>query len=395
MGRGRNRLKNGWVSLEKRRNPHRWVAHWYLNSTYESNGVIRYRQGSHVLGFKIKGDLPTRSAALAKWAKIREGIIAPPAEVAAPDPAATFASFVKSNFIPERESGWKPRSRERFEYLHSKMDSEFGAQRLADLDRLRLQQFLDRLALDYCHDTVHLAHTYLRAIFRLAVDEGRLQKNPARTLAIPKITRDRDETILSLESVQQFEDELDGANRIIWQLFSRCGLRAGEVFGLQWPDLEPDHALRIRRIYARGKVSEPKTKKSKGTVAVPAAVYRELLKLRGSAEDDDTEGMWIFPSSRKRHGRLMPIDYHNWLNRVLKPLGERLGIRVNHQILRRTFASLAYNSGGELKDIQAQMRHASVNTTANIYTKPIPKSVRAAVEALDRRIRRRARAKRP
>jgi hypothetical protein len=48
--------------------------------------------------------------------------------------------------------------------------------------------------------------------------------------------------------------------------------------------------------------------------------------------------------------------------------------------------SLAYNTGGDLKDIQAQMRHASVNTTANIYTKPIPKRVRKAVEALDRRI---------
>ena len=232
MGRGRNRLKNGWVSLEKRRSPHRWVAHWYLNSTYVSNGVIRYRQGSHVLGFRTKDDLPTRSAALAKWAKIREGIVAPPAELA-PDGDATFVSFVKSKFIPEREAGWRPRSKERFEYLYSKMKSAFGAERLANLNRARLQQFLDRLALDYCHDTVHLAHTYLRAIFRLAVDEGWLPKNPARTLMIPKSTRDRDETILSVESVQRLEDELNGSNKTIWQLLSRCGLRAGEVFGLQ------------------------------------------------------------------------------------------------------------------------------------------------------------------
>jgi integrase len=272
------------------------------------------------------------------------------------------------------------------------MKSAFGSERMADLDRARLQQFLDRLAKDYCYDTVHLAHTYLRAIFRLAVDEGWLPKNPARTLAVPKTTRDRDETILSLESVQLFEDELNGSDRIIWQLLSRCGLRAGEVFGLQWQDLRQDQALRIQRIYARGKVSELKTKKSKASIAVPAAVYREVLKMRESTSDT-SEGRWLFPSSRKRRGTLMPLDYHNWLNRVLKPLGDRLGIRVNHQILRRTFASLAYNTGGDLKDIQAQMRHASVNTTANIYTKPILKSVRRAVEALDRRIRRRGQAK--
>src|SRR5215471_5218039 len=291
-----------------------------------------------------------------------------------------------------RLRAWRPRSRERFEYLYSKMKSAFGPERLADLDRARLQQFLDRLALEYCHDTVHLAHTYLRAIFRLAVDEGWLPKNVARTLSIPKTTRDRDETILSLESIQQFEDELDGSDRIIWQLLSRCGLRAGEVFGLQWQDLAQDQALRIQRIYARGKVTEPKTKKSKASIAVPAAVFREVLKLRESTSDT-SEGKWLFPSSRKRRGTLMPLDYHNWLNRILRPLGERLGIRVNHQILRRTFASLAYNTGGDLKDIQAQMRHASVNTTANIYTKPIPKSVRKAVEALDRRIRKHGQAK--
>lgn len=83
----------------------------------------------------------------------------------------------------------------------------------------------------------------------------------------------------------------------------------------------------------------------------------------------------------------MPVDYHNWLTRILKPVSKKLGIRVNHQILRRTFATLAFNSGGDLKDIQAQMRHSHVNTTANVYTKSIPESVRNAVEALDQRIR--------
>jgi len=83
----------------------------------------------------------------------------------------------------------------------------------------------------------------------------------------------------------------------------------------------------------------------------------------------------------------MPLDYHNWLNRVLRPVAGKLGIRVNHQILRRTFASLAYNTGGDLKDIQAQMRHSSINTTANVYTKPVPKSVKEAIETLDREIR--------
>jgi integrase len=52
--------------------------------------------------------------------------------------------------------------------------------------------------------------------------------------------------------------------------------------------------------------------------------------------------------------------------------------------MRRTFATLANEAGGDLKDIQAQRRHAKSATTADIYGQPIPKSVRQSMEALDR-----------
>ena len=75
MGRGRKLLRNGWISLDKRYSPHRWVAHWYTGESYTSVGASRYRQRSHVLGFKTKDDLPTKSAAESKWAKIRDRTI--------------------------------------------------------------------------------------------------------------------------------------------------------------------------------------------------------------------------------------------------------------------------------------------------------------------------------
>jgi integrase len=51
--------------------------------------------------------------------------------------------------------------------------------------------------------------------------------------------------------------------------------------------------------------------------------------------------------------------------------------------MRRTFATLANEAGGDLKDIQAQMRHSRSATTADIYVQPIASSVRRSVEALD------------
>lgn len=393
MSRNRNRHRDGWVTLEKRCSPHRWVVHWYLDETYTVAGKQRFRQASHVLGFKTKDDLPTKSAAESRWARQRDKILAQrvglsvvPKTVAGEPTIPTFAHFVRTRFVPARQSGWKRRSRERFEYVFAKMEAEFGAAPVTGISRVDLQQYLDRLALRYSHDTVHISLTYLRAIFEQAVEEDVLAKNPARQLAIPIITRDRDETILSIEQVRILEEHLAGRDRIIWLLLSRCGLRAGEVFGLKWEDLGPDGTLSVLRSFARGQLGDPKTRKSKGRIAIPDSLFQELSNFR-SAAGDPPDKQWIFPSSRNRSGVLMPQDYHNWLNRHLGPVAGKLRIRVNHQILRRTFASLTYNTGGDLKDIQAQLRHSNVNTTANVYTKPIPLSVKNAVEALDREIR--------
>jgi hypothetical protein len=62
MGRTRRRHNQGWIVLEKRAKPQRWVAHWYLSESYrDGKGALRYKQGSHVLGFKTKDDLPTKA----------------------------------------------------------------------------------------------------------------------------------------------------------------------------------------------------------------------------------------------------------------------------------------------------------------------------------------------
>ena len=79
----------------------------------------------------------------------------------------------------------------------------------------------------------------------------------------------------------------------------------------------------------------------------------------------------------------------NYLHRVLYPLqdrkdeeGKQSGIpgipRLNFQILRRTFSTLAQHHG-TVKDVQRQMRHAKPDVTAEVYMQPIPASVQKMV----------------
>jgi hypothetical protein len=54
---------------------------------------------------------------------------------------------------------------------------------------------------------------------------------------------------------------------------------------------------------------------------------------------------------------------------------------VNFQVLRRTTATLAQKKGS-VKDIQAHLRHAKADTTANEYMQELPESVRQMVDSV-------------
>src|SRR5580692_9194081 len=52
------------------------------------------------------------------------------------------------------------------------------------------------------------------------------------------------------------------------------------------------------------------------------------------------------------------MRYDNYLKRVLKPAAEAVGLEgITHQMLRRSFSTMALDSGASPKDVQGQMRH--------------------------------------
>ena len=76
------------------------------------------------------------------------------------------------------------------------------------------------------------------------------------------------------------------------------------------------------------------------------------------------------------------MDTGNYRSRILAPLAEKIGLpKLNFQVLRRTIATLAQKKGS-VKDIQAHLRHAKADTTANEYMQELPESVKEMVDSL-------------
>jgi integrase len=70
----------------------------------------------------------------------------------------------------------------------------------------------------------------------------------------------------------------------------------------------------------------------------------------------------------------------------LRPAAAACGIpEISHQMLRRTFSTVAVDNGASPKDVQAQMRHTQASMSM-YYAKSIPKSVAEEVNKLTDRL---------
>jgi integrase len=157
-------------------------------------------------------------------------------------------------------------------------------------------------------------------------------------------------------------------------------LRPSELFALRWRSFDDVDALSITETIYKGKIRPyGKTDGSLTDVHLPSGLAEELrlwkqetaTKSRNGSASQDA---FIFPNSRGGF-----LDTGNYRNRVLNPLAEKLGLpKLNFQVMRRTMATQA-QAMGSVKDIQAHLRHAKADTTANEYMQELPESVKRMV----------------
>jgi integrase len=166
-------------------------------------------------------------------------------------------------------------------------------------------------------------------------------------------------------------------------VMATVGLRIGQAAGLQIGDLDvPRLRLHIRRTVRRGYVGSPKSGKG-GVVNVPTSTMAVLANIREirqvEAAVDGKEPRWLFPGDTKE----MPITPEAVGLALRKALAAAGIWKIRPHDLRHTYATLAIQAGVPLLTVSRQLRHASISTTADLYTHAVPGSDRAAAEALE------------
>jgi integrase/recombinase XerD len=150
-------------------------------------------------------------------------------------------------------------------------------------------------------------------------------------------------------------------NRVLLRLAYAGGLRAAELCGLKWRDLQPRDEAGQVTIYGKGE----KTR----TILLSAATWAELQGLRGDAGDDDP----VFRSQKGGH-----LD-ESQIWRIVRAAARRVGLEtaVSPHWLRHAHASHALDRGCPIHLVQATLGHASVATTGKyLHARPTDSSSR-------------------
>jgi integrase len=201
------------------------------------------------------------------------------------------------------------------------------------------------------------------------------RRNPIGMVRVKDSTKRRKRPmILTVESFEAVIAKLREPYRTMVLVAQCLGLRVSEITALKWEDLEvEDRQLLVQRSVVNGRVDEVKTEYSHDHVPIHESLLEVLLAW--AKDCPPTEDGWMFPSPITNR----PYYSTEIQKRLLKPIGIKLGVGpIGWHTFRHTYRSWLDETGAPMKVQQELMRHASIQTTMNVYGQAMPESKRAA-----------------
>lgn len=249
--------------------------------------------------------------------------------------------------------------------------------RLSEITPRHVAQFIAWLCEQTTHDgkplsdsTVRNALNPLRSCLATAVAEGLIRNNPTNGASLPhRPVVEDDETHdirpFTREQLRVFLDLVTPRHRLLFEVLAVTGLRISELIALEWRHLHLDGSgphLKVRRARVKGRLEPPKSRHGRRDLPLEPALVSALRTARREAENAADDGL-VFPSLAGT-----PINADNLRARHLKPVAEEVGASwAGFHTFRHTCASLLFERGANIKQVQRWLGHHAASFTLDVY----------------------------
>lgn len=276
---------------------------------------------------------------------------------------------------------------------NSSIKKVLGNKKLSEVRNLDCQKLLNDMYDDarYSTGTMELTQITMHAIFKGAVQNHYIKRNPADNLIIKRRNLDEERRVLTLPEQKIFTEYCKNSMYSNAYLLVLCtGLRAGEVGGLKWEDIDFEKKLLyVNRTVLQEKAKggfyfgEPKTRLSKRTIpltndAIQILENQKKLQARLKSKCKDWVMKWdglVFTTINgnpvgSSTFRTMLVRIVNNINNDIKAgLLEHTAPfeHIYMHALRHTFATRCIEAGIQPKVLQTLLGHSTIGVTMDLY----------------------------
>jgi integrase len=235
--------------------------------------------------------------------------------------------------------------------------------------------------------TVALLRTILSIALNRAMKWELLERNVVRLTDAPAVDR-KERAFFDAHQAERFlEAVATDPLAAIFTVMICDGLRIGEALGLRWQHVDLERRqLTVRHSLHRHELGPPKTKESGATIDLTqrsvTALRRE--RARQALVKPPAGGVWLnewdlvftMPNGLPLCAETLRDRFHAIVAKAGLP-------RIRVHDLRHSCGSMMLAAGVPLKVVSEKLRHARIETTANIYLHVTPEQRRQAADSID------------
>lgn len=245
-----------------------------------------------------------------------------------------------------------------------------GSLIFADATQEQIQDFVNQMTVKYKPSTVRTIFAVLSKTYKNGLRYNKTHVDPTRYVDLPRESQKRINYL-----------DADGRRRFLALMGTDCpfyypsmialytGMRCGEICGLQWKDINfgisTIYVRRSAKVYkdknGKNKVEVSSTKNYKTRTVPLISPLREILEeLLEESEVKPTD--YVIEC---RHPRLLCTSFIKWATR--HDVKGEAGKPITMHGLRHTYATMAVQSGMDIKSLSSILGHSSTAMTLDIY----------------------------